>query len=381
MRACAEPARIMSFYAGKRVLVTGNSGFKGSWLTRMLLDAGAEVTGYSLCRPREYKLFDLSGLRVDSRLHQVVGDVRDLESLEKTFEEARPQVVLHLAAQPIVRTSYRDPVGTYATNVMGTVNLMECVRRAAERGDGVRSVVNVTTDKVYRNEEWCWGYREVDPLDGYDPYSNSKSCSELVTASYVRSFFSDGGVAVSTMRAGNVIGGGDFAPDRIVPDCVRVLDQALRTGEPVGEVVLRNPNSVRPYQHVLDPLFGYLMVAALQWDDASVAGSYNIGPRDEDCVTTERLVRTLATRWDAARSSTDASLPQLTVQANHVEGEPHEAGLLRLDCSKMRSRFGWEPRWNIEQALDEVACFTRAWLLGEDLAVAMGQQIRAFLGA
>ena len=242
---------IADFYRGKRVLVTGHTGFKGSWLSEILLEAGAQVTGYSLEAPTQPNLFGM--LRLEERMDSVTGDVRDLNGLERVFERVRPQVVFHLAAQPIVLASYRDPVGTYGTNVMGTVHVCECVRRTP----GVESFVNVTTDKVYDNREWVWGYRETDPLDGFDPYSNSKSCSELVTHSYVRSFFSGGGPAVSTVRAGNVIGGGDFARDRIVPDCVRAAHEGK-------SLVLRNPHSVRPYQHVLEPLYAYLTIAAAQ---------------------------------------------------------------------------------------------------------------------
>ena len=228
----------LSFYKGKKVLVTGHTGFKGSWLCKILTEAGAEVTGYSLEPPTEPALFALSGL--EQKMHSILGDVRHLEHLQQVFAEVQPECVFHLAAQPIVRESYRDPVGTYATNVMGTVHVLECVRQNA----CVRSVLNVTTDKVYENREWEWGYRETDPLDGYDPYSNSKSCSELVTHSYRKSFFTESYPAVSTARAGNVIGGGDFAADRIIPDCVRaaVKGQAIE---------VRNPNSTRPYQHVL----------------------------------------------------------------------------------------------------------------------------------
>lgn len=277
--------KTLDFYKGKRVLVTGHTGFKGSWLCRILVLAGAQVTGYSLGAPTQPDLFSLAGL--DSHMQSMIGDIRDFETLRACFDHARPEIVLHLAAQPIVRDSYREPRYTYETNVMGTVNLLECVRMS----DTVSSVLNVTTDKVYHNKEWIWGYRENDPLDGYDPYSNSKSCSELVTHSYVSSFFGgENAPAVSTARAGNVIGGGDFANDRIIPDCVR----AAQAGRAIG---VRNPYSTRPYQHVLEPLFAYLMIAARQHEDKRLADWYNVGPDDCDCVTTGQLVNLFCEKW------------------------------------------------------------------------------------
>ena len=248
-----------AFYRGKRVFVTGHTGFKGAWLCRILQKYGAVVTGFSTEPPTTPSLFETA--RVADGMTSVIGDIRDFDALYAAFSAAQPEIVLHLAAQPIVRESYRAPVYTYETNVMGTVHILECVRKT----DCVRSFLNVTTDKVYENKEWEWGYRENEPLDGFDPYSNSKSCSELVTHSYKNSFFADGRVAISTARAGNVIGGGDFAADRIIPDCVR----AALAGE---EIVVRNPYSTRPYQHVLEPLFAYLMIAARQYEDGKYAG-------------------------------------------------------------------------------------------------------------
>lgn len=242
----------LSFFEGKRVFVTGHTGFKGSWLCRILIGAGAQLTGYSLSPPTQPNLFSLAG--IEGQMTSIIGDIRDFEALRQAFDTAKPQIVLHLAAQPIVRESYRDPRTTYETNVMGTVNLLECIRLAASEGHAPCSMVNITTDKVYQNREWCWGYREDEPLDGFDPYSNSKSCSELVTHSYRNSFFADGAVRISTARAGNVIGGGDFAEDRIIPDCIR----AVQTGQTIR---VRNPHSIRPYQHVLEPLAVYLMIA------------------------------------------------------------------------------------------------------------------------
>ena len=263
----------LSFYKNKKVLVTGHTGFKGTWLCRMLVNAGAIVTGYSLEAPTQPNLFALADL--EDKMTSIIGDIRDFQKLKEVFALAQPEIVLHLAAQPIVRDSYKDPHYTYETNVMGTVNLLECVRE----NSCVKSVLNVTTDKVYKNNEWCWGYREEEPLDGFDPYSNSKSCSELVTHSYKNSFFTDDRVAVSTARAGNVIGGGDFANDRIIPDCVR----AMAAGKTIG---VRNPYSTRPYQHVLEPLAVYLTIAQKQYENPSYQGYYNVGPDDCDCVTT-----------------------------------------------------------------------------------------------
>lgn len=342
---------LLEFYRGKRVLVTGHTGFKGSWLCRILTDAGARVTGYSLEPPTEPSLFALSGLAEE--MDSVIGDVRDLSTLQRLFDSVQPEIVLHLAAQPIVRESYRDPVGTYATNVMGTVHLCECVRTH----DSVRSFLNVTTDKVYENKEWCWGYREDEPLDGYDPYSNSKSCSELVTHSYINSFFREAGIAVSTARAGNVIGGGDFAADRIIPDCVR----AVQAGEPV---LIRNPYSTRPYQHVLEPLFAYLMIAAQQAEHAELAGYYNVGPDEKDCVTTGALVDLFCELWGEGAS-----------WENRAADGPHEANFLKLDCSKLKSTFGWSPRWGIRDAIEKTVEWIKCWLSGGSVNDCMRAQI------
>ena len=274
----------LSFYKGKKVLITGHTGFKGSWLCRILVGAGAEVTGYSLSAPTEPNLFALCD--VERHMNSVIGDIRDLDHLAKVFTDTQPEIVFHLAAQPIVRESYKNPVNTYETNVMGTVNVLEAVSQCGS----VRSFLNVTTDKVYKNNEWEWGYRETDELDGYDPYSNSKSCSELVTHSYEKSFLKDMDIAVSTARAGNVIGGGDFAADRIIPDCVRAVSGGKK-------IAVRNPHSTRPYQHVLEPLGAYLMIAGVQYQDSSKAGSYNVGPGDEDCITTGELADLFCEAW------------------------------------------------------------------------------------
>ena len=274
----------MDFYKGKRVLITGHTGFKGAWLCQMLINAGAEVTGYALNPPTKPSLFEIAN--ISGKMNSVIGDIRDLSKLKETFTKIQPEIVFHLAAQPIVRESYKNPVYTYETNVMGTVNICECVRTS----DSVRSFLNVTTDKVYLNKEWEWGYRENEELDGYDPYSNSKSCSELVTHSYINSFFKEMNIAVSTARAGNVIGGGDFANDRIVPDCIRA---AIKH----EDIVVRNPFSTRPYQHVLEPLYAYLMIAQKQYEDIKYAGYYNVGPDDRDCFQTGALVDLFVEHW------------------------------------------------------------------------------------
>ena len=346
----------MSFYKGKKVFITGHTGFKGTWLCRMLVGAGAIVTGYSLEAPTNPNLFALADL--ENKMTSVIGDIRDFRSLKASFDATQPEVVLHLAAQPIVRDSYKNPRYTYETNVMGTVNLLECVRE----NSCVKSVLNVTTDKVYKNNEWCWGYREDEPLDGFDPYSNSKSCSELATHSYKNSFFTDGRVAVSTARAGNVIGGGDFANDRIIPDCVR----AMAAGKTIG---VRNPYSTRPYQHVLEPLAVYLMIAQKQYEDPAFQGYYNVGPDDCDCVTTGSLVDLFCKTWG------EGAAWENQAEAN----APHEANFLKLDCSKVKSVFGWTPRWHMEDCMDMVCRFSKIWLSNGDIPAEMDAEIKEFL--
>lgn len=346
----------LAFYKNKKVLITGHTGFKGTWLTRILVNAGAQVTGYSRCSEKEISLFEIAGVR--DKINHIKGDVRDLEHMKQVFKEVQPEIVLHLAAQPIVRDSYKDPVYTYETNVMGTVNIMECVRL----NPCVKSVLNVTTDKVYHNNEWCWGYREDEPLDGYDPYSNSKSCSELVTHSYNNSFFADKAVAVSTARAGNVIGGGDFANDRIIPDCVR----AIKENKVIG---VRNPYSTRPYQHVLEPLAVYLEIAQKQYEDGSYQGYYNVGPDDCDCVTTGDLVDLFCKSWGEGAS-----------WENQAEkNAPHEANFLKLDCSKVKAVFKWQPRWHIEECMEKVCQFSKVWIAGGDIPTEMDKEIKEFM--
>ena len=344
-----------NFYNRKKVLLTGHTGFKGSWMSVVLVNAGATVIGYSSCSKNETRLFDLCGIK-DQIIH-IKGDVRDLDHLKNVFAVYQPEIVIHMAAQPIVRTSYQDPVGTFETNIMGTVNILECVRM----NPCVKSFLNVTTDKVYENKEWEWGYRENEPLDGFDPYSNSKSCSELVTHSYKNSFFTDGRCAISTARAGNVIGGGDFAKDRIIPDCVR----AAISGE---HIIVRNPFSTRPYQHVLEPVLAYLMIAAYQFDDGRFAGYYNVGPDDRDCFQTGRLVDTFVKLWGDDLKWVD-----------RYDGGPHEANFLKLDCSKLKTTFEWQPRWNLETAIEKVVEWTKCWIRGENVRECMNEQIKDFI--
>lgn len=345
----------ITFYKGKRVFITGHTGFKGSWLCKMLLTAGAIVTGYSLNPPTKPSLFEIAGIKND--INSIIGDIRDIENLKKTFDAVQPEIVLHLAAQPIVRDSYKNPVYTYETNVMGTVNILECIRQS----DCVKSFLNVTTDKVYLNKEWEWGYRENEPLDGFDPYSNSKSCSELVTHSYKNSFFEDGRVAISTARAGNVIGGGDFANDRIIPDCIR----AAINNE---DIIVRNPFSTRPYQHVLEPLYAYLMIAAKQYEDIKYSGYYNVGPNDNDCFQTGMLVDLFVKYWG-----------NNIKWINQYDGGPHEANFLKLDCSKLKTTFDWKPRWNLDTAIKKTVDFSKCYISGNDINACMQQQIQDYL--
>lgn len=342
----------LDFYRGKRVFVTGHTGFKGSYLVKMLSMLGAEVTGYAL-QPENESVFNILNLKEE--INSVIGDIRNLDALSEAYRLAEPEIVFHLAAQPLVIESYKNPAYTYETNVMGTVNILECVRLY-----GAKSVINVTTDKVYKNREWEWGYRENEELDGFEPYSNSKSCSELVTASYKRSFLDDKGIAVSAMRAGNVIGGGDFAKDRIIPDCVR----AVRDGR---EIILRNPSSVRPFQHVFEPLAAYMTVAARQYENPRLSGSYNAGPDEEDCVTAAALADIFIKKWGEGASR------------RCENGSPfHEANFLKLDNSKIKRTFGIRNVWNIEKAVEKTVEWTKAYFSGEDIVKVTEDEIRGF---
>ena len=348
---------LMSFYKDKRVFITGHTGFKGSWMCKVLEVAGAKITGYSLKAPTDPSLFEIAEIEKGME-KSIIADIRDLDTLKKAMLEAKPEIVIHMAAQPIVRESYKDPVFTYETNVMGTVNILEAVRSCSS----VKSVVNVTTDKVYRNNEWEWGYREIDALDGFDPYSNSKSCSELVTSSYKKSFFADKDIAISTCRAGNVIGGGDFAKDRIIPDCVRAMENKT-------EIIVRNPYSTRPYQHVLEPVCTYLMLAQKQYEDKSFAGEYNVGPDDQDCVNTGTLVDLFCKYWGE-----EAKWKNLC-----EENAPHEANFLKLDCSKIKSKLNWQPRWHIDDAIEMVVEWSKSYLQEKDITSIMLNQIKCFI--
>ena len=351
-----------SFFSGRRVLVTGHTGFKGAWLTLWLQQLGAEVTGFALAPPTTPSLFELAG--VGDLVHSVTGDVRDQAALATAVREAAPEVVIHMAAQPLVRESYLNPVETYATNVMGTVHLLEAVRQ----NGGVKAVVNVTTDKCYENREWPWGYRENEPMGGYDPYSSSKGCSELVSAAYRNSYFNEAaygshGVALASARAGNVIGGGDWAADRLIPDCVA----ALLRGEPVR---IRNPHAVRPWQHVLEPLSGYLTLAQrLYLEGPRYAGAWNFGPADEDAREVEWIVKRMCGRWlEGASFNVD--------QGEH----PHEAHYLKLDCSKAKGELGWRPRWSLETAIDMIIDWTRGYQRGDNMRELCLNQIARYAG-
>lgn len=345
----------LDFFIGKKVFVTGHTGFKGTWLCRILINAGALVTGFSTEPPTDPNLFSMAD--IEPHIHSVIGDIRDISALKRAFDAAEPDIVFHLAAQPIVRDSYKDPLYTYETNVMGTVNLLECVRTAK---NPPKSVVNITTDKVYKNNEWDWGYRENEPLDGYDPYSNSKSCSELVTHSYKVSFLDEMGIAVSTARAGNVIGGGDFANDRIIPDCVRAAANK-------EVIVVRNPYSTRPYQHVLEPLSAYLKIAECQFNDRKYAGYYNVGPDDCDCITTGELVTLFCEKFGEGMK-----------WENKFMGGPHEANFLKLDCSKIKATLGWKPKWHIDECMKMTCRFSKIWISGGDIAAEMDYEINEF---
>ena len=345
---------IGQFYKGKSVLLTGHTGFKGSWMCRMLRTLGAEVHGYSLEAPTDPNLYGISG--ADDYVDSEIGDIRDFDRLSKFYKGCKPDIVIHMAAQPLVRESYRIPRETYETNVMGTVNLLECVRTLGHAG----SVLNVTTDKVYYNDESGKACTEDMKLEGYDPYSNSKSCSDIITRSYVNSFFKDG-PAVSVARAGNVIGGGDFSKDRIVPDCIR----ATLEGRSIG---IRNPNSVRPFQHVLEPLYAYLVIAAEQYSDRSRAGAYNIGPDKEDCISAGELARLFCECWGEGASCEIAD-----------SSGPHEAGFLRLDNTLIKERFGLHPVLTVKDAVRMTVDWTREWDSSHDVTNCMDAQIDDYL--
>ncbi len=333
------------FWQGKKVFLTGHTGFKGSWLSLWLQSLGAVVKGYALAPPTTPALFDVA--RVADGMASQIGDIRDLSILSASLQDFRPDIVIHMAAQPLVRLSYREPVETYATNVMGTVHLLEAARHC----DSVRVIVNVTTDKCYENREWVWGYREDEPMGGHDPYSSSKGCVELVTAAWRRSFFQgENGPVLASARAGNVIGGGDWAEDRLIPDILRAFEQ----GKPV---IIRHPNATRPWQHVLEPLSGYLVLAQSLWNERhALAEGWNFGPREGDARPVRWIVEKLVQDWGSGASWALDAEPQL-----------HEAGYLKLDCSKAHSRLGWQPVWALETALQRIVDWQQAWRAGDDM--------------
>jgi CDP-glucose 4,6-dehydratase len=349
-----------SFWAGRTVLLTGHTGFKGSWISLWLQSMGAKVVGYALAPPTDPSLFAVA--KVAEGMTSIEGDVRDLSALAKAFEKHRPEIVIHMAAQPLVRYSYANPVETYSTNVMGTVNVLEAARLAG----GVRAIVNVTSDKCYENREWIWGYRENEPMGGHDPYSNSKGCAELVTAAYRNSYFNpekfaDHRVALASVRAGNVIGGGDWAEDRLIPDILR----AIMRGEPVR---IRNPHAIRPWQYVLEPLSGYLMLAQKLYEEGAVYGEgWNFGPNDEDAKPVSWIADRLTNAWgEGASWALDGG--------NH----PHEAHHLKLDCTKAKSRLHWQPRWHLEETLEAIVHWHHAHQGGKDMREVTLQQIARF---
>lgn len=349
-----------AFWKGKRVLLTGHTGFKGSWLSLWLQSMGAQVVGYALAPPTNPSLFDVA--EVEKGMTSIIGDIRDLEHLRSVFAEHKPEIVIHMAAQALVRYSYVEPVETYSINVMGTVNMLEAVRGTSS----VKAVVNVTSDKCYENREWAWGYRENEAMGGYDPYSNSKGCAELVTSAYRNSYFhpekyTEHGVALATGRAGNVIGGGDWAGDRLIPDIMR----AISCGKPVN---IRNPHAIRPWQHVLEPLSGYLLLAEKLYEEgAEYAEAWNFGPNDEDARPVQWIVERLTKSWGEGASWT-------------LDGgdHPHEAHYLKLDCSKAKVRLGWHPRWHLESALGAIIDWHRAFRDEKDMRELTLRQISTY---
>ncbi len=350
------------FWRGKRVLLTGHTGFKGSWLSLWLQSMGARVVGYALTPPTNPSLFEVA--EIGKGMTSLIGDIRDLERLRAVFAEHKPEIVIHMAAQPLVRYSYIEPVETYSTNVMGTVNLLEAVRGT----DSVKAVVNVTSDKCYENREWIWGYRENEPMGGYDPYSNSKGCAELVTAAYRNSFFQPSTInyqpspAVATVRAGNVIGGGDWAEDRLIPDIMRAITQ----GKPVN---IRNPHAIRPWQHVLEPLSGYLLLAQKLYEEgAGYAEGWNFGPNDDDAKPVQWIVEKLTKAWGEGAS-------WVLDGGNH----PHEAHYLKLDCSKAKAQLAWHPRWHLEDALGAIIEWQRAYRDGKEMRIFTLDQIQQYV--
>ena len=343
------------FWQSKRVLLSGHTGFKGSWLSLWLQSMGAEVCGVSLAPPTEPSLFDQAKV-ADGMRHEIV-DIRNFEEIDCVFQSFRPEIVIHLAAQPLVRLSYQEPIQTYATNIMGTVHILEASRRAKS----VRGIVNVTTDKCYENREWVWGYREDEPMGGHDPYSSSKGCSELISSAYRRSFLEAEGIGMVTARAGNVIGGGDWAKDRLIPDIIKSLEKK-------DVLNIRNPTAIRPWQHVLEPLSGYLMLAKkLYLRESDVSGAWNFGPNDEDAKTVKWVAEKLSAKW--------GSITNLKLQSGE---QPHEAHFLKLDISKAKQQLGWQPKWSLDAALDKVIDWQKAWRANENMHAKCISQISEY---
>ena len=352
-----------SFWRNKKVLVTGHTGFKGSWLSLLLNQLEAEVFGYALDPSTSPSMFELA--MVKDSVHSYIGDIRDYDYLYKVMKEVRPEIVIHMAAQALVKESYRNPIETYSTNVMGTVHLLEACRQIAS----VKAIVNVTTDKCYENREWYWGYRENEPMGGHDPYSSSKGCSELVTSAYRSSYFGTGddgqrNIALASVRAGNVIGGGDWAADRLIPDFIRAISQQKK-------IMIRSPYAIRPWQHVLEPLSGYLILAEKLFNDGSVyAGAWNFGPNAQDAKNVEWITRTLCELWgDSAQYEIDK------------QPHPHEANYLKLDCSKAKAELAWFPRWDIQTALESIVEWNKISLSGAKMRSVTDQQIRQYFSS
>lgn len=351
-----------NFFKGKKIFITGHTGFKGSWLCLFLNKLGAEIYGYALNPPTEPSLFKIA--QIDQFISSVIGDIRDIDKLKETIEKVQPEIVIHLAAQPLVRESYIHPIETYQTNVMGTANLLEACRNIPT----IKAIVNVTTDKCYENKEWVWGYRENEPLGGYDPYSSSKACSELITSAYRNSFYSPKeyhkhGVAIASARAGNVIGGGDWANDRLIPDFIRAISQKK-------QVKIRNPHAIRPWQHVMEPLTGYLMLAERLYSEGTAFGeAWNFGPDDNDARNVEWVIKTICYLWGNEAS--------YSVDSNHRQ--LHEANYLKLDCSKAKLKLGWHPVWSIQKALQSIVEWNKAYFNGEDIKNITEKQIEEYL--
>jgi len=345
----------IDFWKGKSVFLTGHTGFKGGWVALWLSQLGAKVYGYALQPPTTPSFFTVTELQ-NYLTSSTIADIRDESALSHAVQNAAPDIVIHMAAQPLVRASYKDPIETYQTNVIGTANLFEAVRKV----DSVQAIVNITTDKCYENREWVWPYREDEPMGGYDPYSTSKACAELITASYRRSFFKEQGIHLASVRAGNVIGGGDWAEDRLIPDLLRAFDKS-------EILTVRSPNAIRPWQHVLEPLSGYLLLAErLYVDGGAYAEAWNFGPDDADSQSVRWLIEHLCKQIPEARWQLDK------------QPQPHEANALKLDSSKVKARLGWRPKWNLQTALDKTIEWHTAWKSGQSMDQVSLQQIQSY---